>query len=80
VSSHATNAFGVAVFGGLLLKVKYKWIFPSLIFWAAIVSYSRIYLGVHYPGDIIVGGIVGSIIGWLMFLLFKWIISKRYPV
>ncbi len=79
ISSHAANTFGVAVFGGSLLKVKYKWTFPLLLLWAATVSYSRIYLGVHYPGDVIVGGIVGALLGWIIYLLFQWIIRKRYP-
>lgn len=76
VSSHATNTFGVAVFGGSLLKVKYKWAFPLLLLWAATVSYSRIYLGVHYPGDVIGGAVLGALLGWLVFLLFEWIIRK----
>lgn len=77
ISSHATNTFGVAIFAGLLLKIKYKWVLPLLIFWASIISYSRVYVGVHYPGDVIVGAIVGSILGYLMVLLFKWISSRR---
>ncbi|MGE5381971.1 MAG: phosphatase PAP2 family protein [Omnitrophica WOR_2 bacterium] len=77
ISSHAANTFGVAVFAGSLLKPRFKWIFPLLIVWASLVSYSRVYLGVHFPGDVIVGAIVGAIIGYLIVLLFKWIISKR---
>lgn len=77
ISSHAANTFGVAVFAGLLLKPRYKWIFPLLILWASLVSYSRVYMGVHYPGDVIVGAIVGAIIGYLIVLLFRWILNKR---
>ena len=75
-SSHAANSFGLAMFLWLLLRTHYRWI--SWIFlWAAIISYSRIYLGVHYPGDILVGGIVGCIAAWLMHKLYlqterKW--------
>lgn len=76
VSSHASNTFGVAVYAGLLLKNRYKWVLPVLLLWASIVCYSRVYLGVHYPGDVIVGGIVGSIIGYLMVLLFRFIMVK----
>jgi len=60
-SSHAANTFGIAAFLANQFKSN-KWgVF--LFTWAAIVSYSRIYLGVHYPLDIICGGLVGSLIG-----------------
>lgn len=76
ISSHAANTFGVAIFAGSLLKVRFKWLLPVLIFWASIVCYSRVYLGVHYPGDVIVGALVGSISGYFILLLFKWIMSR----
>lgn len=78
ISSHASNTFGVAIFVGLLLRDRYKWILPAMLFWAALVSYSRIYLGVHYPGDVIVGGIVGCLIGLLLIAIFRFIL-KKYP-
>lgn len=55
-SSHAANTFSIAVFFNIIFKNKQ---FLWLIFWAAMVSYTRIYLGVHYPGDIIVGALIG---------------------
>ena len=68
VSSHAANVFGLAVFTGRLFKTKS---YSYFIFtWAILVSYSRIYLGVHYPYDIIGGAIVGSVIGWSVFKLY----------
>ena len=72
VSSHATNSFALALFSGLLLKKHYKYILPIMLLWAALVSYSRIYVGVHYPGDILSGAILGSIIGILVFWLMKY--------
>jgi undecaprenyl-diphosphatase len=61
VSSHAANFFGVATFLSHQFK-HYRWsIF--LFVWAIVVSYSRIYLGVHYPLDIIFGAILGALIG-----------------
>jgi undecaprenyl-diphosphatase len=71
VSSHAANSFAVAVFSGFLLKNHYKFILPILLFWATLVSYSRVYVGVHYPGDILFGGILGCIIGVLVLWLTK---------
>ena len=69
VSSHAANTFALAMLTSGLFRNKY---FTWFIFiWAAIVSYSRIYLGVHYPGDIIGGALLGVFIGWLMLFLFN---------
>lgn len=71
VSSHATNTFGMAVFSGLMLKKRFGWVLPALLVWAGIISYSRIYLGVHYPGDVLAGGAVGALIGWAVFRLYR---------
>lgn len=70
VSSHAANTFAVAFFLSLLFKYRYFSIF--IFIWAAVVSYSRIYLGVHYPFDILGGAILGSIIGWSVYLLHQF--------
>lgn len=76
-SSHAANTFALATFFFLLWKPRTRWVW-LLYFWAVVVSYSRIYLGVHYPGDIIVGGIVGCMFGWLFFLISKEITKKKF--
>jgi len=67
VSSHAANTFSLASFTVLLFKNKFYSI--AILFWASTVCYSRIYLGVHYPLDIIGGIIIGIISGLLLFLL-----------
>ena len=68
VSSHAANSFAISIFLFLLFRDnKYmKW----LLAWAALVSYSRIYMGVHYPGDIMCGGLLGLILAWVFYYAF----------
>lgn len=73
VSSHAANSFALAVFIGLVLKNYYRFIIGGMLFWATLVSYSRIYVGVHYPSDIICGGILGSSIAVFIYLLMKFV-------
>lgn len=70
VSSHAANTFAVAVFLSNLFKNKNFSIF--IFSWAVVVSYSRIYLGVHYPFDVMGGAVLGSLIGWGVFLLHQF--------
>ncbi len=73
-SSHAANVFGLATFCSLLFRKRYLSIF--LFSWAVLVSYSRIYLGVHYPGDIIVGMFIGLSFGYAIYKalpLFKFL-------
>jgi undecaprenyl-diphosphatase len=69
VSSHATNSFNVALFS--LMLIRRRWYSISIVSWAAIVGYSRIYLGVHYPGDVICGAILGSLIGYSVVKLYE---------
>ena len=63
ISSHACNTFALATFLTLMLKKHYRKIAWVLFIWATLVAYSRIYMGVHYPGDVIVGAAIGVIIG-----------------
>lgn len=74
VSSHAANAFGAAMYASLLLKKK---AFTVFIFcFAAAVGYSRIYLGVHYLGDVIGGAVLGSMLGLLVFRCMKFVSGR----
>ena len=74
VSSHASNTFTAAILS--LLLIKRKWFTYSMIFWAIVVGYSRIYLGVHYPGDVICGSLLGLLIGWGVYKFYQLIDRK----
>ncbi len=78
VSGHATNAFGLAVFS--LLLFRFRWYTFFILSWAALHSYSRIYMGVHYPGDILGGLILGSLIGWFVYWLYQKVTSRFLPL
>lgn len=65
-SGHAANSFGIAMFSWMLFKN--YWSGTWLIFvWAGIVAFSRIMIGVHYPGDILTGALVGLTFSWIIF-------------
>jgi undecaprenyl-diphosphatase len=68
-SSHASNTFAIAVFLFLLFP-KDKLLTIAMFFWACLVCYSRMYLGVHYPSDIVGGMIIGSLSAWLCYTLW----------
>lgn len=77
-SSHAANTFALA----LLLWFLYRryWPYVGLMFvWAALVSYTRIYLGVHFPLDILVGALVGMACAFLMSRFYFYLHQKIYP-
>jgi undecaprenyl-diphosphatase len=71
VSSHAANVFGLAVFLILLLPKRYRLFKIVLLIWATLVSYSRIYNGVHYPLDILGGILIGAGFGILVNYLYS---------
>jgi undecaprenyl-diphosphatase len=72
ISSHAANTFAIAVFLALIFKRK---VFNyGIIIWASLVSFSRIYLGVHYPGDVLCGAILGTCLGFLIVYILNKIL------
>ena len=73
ISSHAANTFAVAFL--TLLWIRKRWFTALMLIWALLVAYSRIYLGVHYPGDVLFGGIWGAGCGTLLYFIFRWILS-----
>ncbi len=70
VSSHSTNMFAISTFMFLALRNKYRFTFFPLFIWAAAIAYSRIYLGVHYPADVIGGAILGSSISLVIWFVY----------
>lgn len=70
VSSHATNYFGLAAFFSWILHHNLRYFTLVSLLIAAIISYSRIYLGVHYPGDVICGALLGGMFGILLGMIF----------
>lgn len=76
-SSHATNHLCIAMFLTILFR-KEKWYWHiSWFIWAILIAYSRIYVGVHYPLDIIGGGILGAVIGYCGGKLTLRFVSKK---
>ena len=77
-SAHAASTFAVATLFSLLLRKYYRFMPVILLIWALVVSYSRIYLGVHYPLDIATGIIFGLLGGYLFFLLLRFAWQKFF--
>lgn len=76
-SAHASNTFFIATFMSFMLCRKIKF-FPYILFtWAAIVSYSRIYLGVHFPMDVVFGALIGFLLGGFFSTLAWNVINKQ---
>jgi undecaprenyl-diphosphatase len=76
VSSHATNNFALATIFGLLNYKNFRFFTYVLFFWAIIVSYSRVYLGVHYPGDVLGGAILGATVAYVGYIVIKYLEKK----
>ncbi len=89
ISGHAANSFGFAMFTLLLFRNRYYTI--VILIWAALISYSRVYLGVHFISDITAGAISGIIIGTIIYKIYQVaerkiavsyksnLITKHYP-
>jgi len=71
MSSHAANAFGFAMFSALIFRFKPYTI--AIFLWAFVNSYSGIYLGIHYPLDIICGGLTGITCALIVYLLYRYL-------
>lgn len=76
-SGHAINSFAVATFVSNILKPYYKNIFYFMFTWCVLITYSRVYIGVHYPADILVGALFGLFAGYMFYKLHSYL-RKRF--
>ena len=74
VSSHAANLFGLATLSTLVIRK--KWLQWPLFTLVAFVGYSRIYVGKHYPLDVLCGALTGMLVGWLIFILYRYLCAS----
>ncbi|MFP4089194.1 MAG: phosphatase PAP2 family protein [Cyclobacteriaceae bacterium] len=76
-SAHASTTFALASSLWVLLRAWSRW-FMIAFLWSSLVAYSRVYVGVHYPGDILVGAMVGFSLGVICAFLHTWISARFY--
>jgi undecaprenyl-diphosphatase len=75
-SSHAANHMGLATFLFLLFRNPFRWLLP---FWALLVGYSQVYVGVHFPMDVGLGWSLGAVLGTLVMALFSRAVNGALP-
>lgn len=74
-SNHAANCFGLAVLSSLIFKNR---LYTGLmLFWAVLVGYSRIYVGKHYPLDVVCGALLGALVAWGVFEFLRRLLNSR---
>ena len=75
-SAHAANSAALAGFYAVLFRKKYRLVAIFLVIWAILVGYSRIYIGVHFPLDVLTGLAIGFLFGWLFSRLYIFTLQK----
>lgn len=78
-SAHAANTFGLAMVTSLIFRR--RWFSAGIMTWAALISFSRIYLAKHFTTDVLCGVLAGILVGWAVYCLYAWVlslISRKY--
>ena len=70
-SSHAANHFSMGIFSATTLGYRYKWVWPVALLWAIAVCYAQVYVGVHFPADVVCGALIGTLAGSLTGRIYK---------
>ena len=80
ISSHAANCFAIAAYVTFVLKERFRFFRCGIMYlWAALIAYSRVYLGKHFLGDVVCGAIWGVLLAFLMWRLIRLLLSRYYP-
>ncbi|WP_051718563.1 phosphatase PAP2 family protein [Hymenobacter sp. IS2118] len=80
LSSHASNSFALAVFLAVALAPeRFRALKISAFLWAILMSYSRVYLGAHYPGDVLGGAAAGGLLGWAAAAAYRHLAARHAP-
>lgn len=79
-SSHATNHFAMGVFSAMTLGKRHKWVWILALLWAFSIAYAQVYVGVHFPGDVVTGGLLGSITGLVIGKIYQRVYMKGGPL
>lgn len=76
-SAHASNSMALAILVIFFLSKRKKWVIAAMLFWSLLMAYTRLYLGVHYPLDILCGFVLGSCFSLLLIFLYRKWLSKK---
>ncbi len=70
-SNHASNHFGISMILLLMMRKIRWWIGPLLVLWAALVAYAQVYVGLHYPLDVMGGAVLGTLTAFIVFFSLR---------